>query len=110
MTSVAARMSEELIKTVIFNASERKHGLALCVTSICGSPSEGTVTVRSSKPGLVVLKDDGRIGFNINGTSYITGNSTSGERFLKWLHDANEKAVGGGDYGQPKDCFFHRCC
>ena len=102
-------MSNELIKTLIATASERSLGLTLRVTSICGQATDREMTFKAIKPGTVVQKDDGRIGFQVDDASYISANKDSGARFLVWLHAANMKAVSGKDYGQPRNCFFHRC-
>lgn len=107
-TETPQKMRPELIKTLISNATERQHGLTLRLTNILGKTTEGEVVIRNAKPGVAVVKEDGRVGFNVNGASYMTANGESGNRFLTFLEEANEKGLKKIDYGQPRNCFFHR--
>lgn len=103
-------MSIELVKSLIATASDRHQGLALRVIRVCGQPTDGHVTLKNTKPGVVNFLADGRVGFNTSGASYITESENSGSKFVAWLQTVNEKAPKGGDYGQPPlGCNFYRC-
>jgi hypothetical protein len=102
-------MTPELTKTIIATASERQVGMKICVTCANGRSINKVVTIRATKPGCVVVKADGRRGFNVNGESYLTENKGSGDRFLAWLKRAKAGAINGEDYGHPDGCDFWRC-
>ena len=66
------------------------------------------VLIRDTKPAIVKKIDDGNIGFNVDGRSYVTVDLVSAARFLDWLCEANEAAPKKRAYGDPTAVF--RCC
>lgn len=104
------QLDPEVIKGILATATDRPLGLVIRVTSICKKPlpSDQQVVTRNTKPAIVRCLEDGRIGFQIQGASYITVNENHGARFMDWILEANKNARKGIDYGQPK-CHFDRC-
>lgn len=102
-------MDIELCKTIISQASGRPSGLMLRIARVGRHTTKAIITIRETKPGLFVKKQDGRVGFHVNGNSYITIDGESGTKFMDWLESANKKVTKEEDYGHPEGCDFVRC-
>lgn len=99
-------MSPELIKHLIATATERQEGLVVSVESKHLHRRASKITFKDTKPSHVIMLDDGRIGFCIEKQSYM-GDPVASTSFLRWLGQANQKAIKEEDYGQPT-CEFRR--
>ena len=101
-------VSDSLVRSIMTTASGRDEGLVIQAMTVAkfGRSAKANVTIRNS-PCHVMQKLDDRVGFHVDGVSYISACRADGVSFLAWLHKANKAAASNEDYGQP-DCLFRR--
>lgn len=106
-----AGLNDEQAKWMISTASERESWLEIQVTNSFGKEIHPmTERIRNTSPGRFIRTSDGRVGFNVDGKSFMTTNSNSGRKFLEWLEEAHVMASQKAEYGQPPlSCTFRRC-
>lgn len=105
---IRKKMTPGLIEQLIGLASAREMGFVIPVVQAGLHQRRMTATFRDTRPSLVRLMEDGRrVGFQINGQSYVTVTEDSTVSFMNWLNEANIKGLRREDYGQP-ECEFRR--
>lgn len=106
-------MSIKLVSSTLVTSSKREDGLILQVMNsgaASGKTANGTIRFKGlEEPKVfVVLKDDGRVGINLEGRSYITPDDFNGKRFLDWVAQVSELSETDESYVDP-EAVFRRC-
>lgn len=109
LSEAKASMTESLMRHLLSVASDREEGLVLNVRPPGGviNLRVTQITFKAKVPSHTRILSDGRLGFCIEGQSYVASPEES-KIFLGWLMDANSQAIQGGDYGQPSCTFTRR--
>ena len=102
--------TDEQVRWVIAQASNRKPGLKIPVTIAFGKPTNHVETIRNADVGRFTRATDGRVGINVNGKSFMSTSPLAGDATMKWLKRAEDSIQSRTDYGQPPaSCTFRRC-